>query len=50
DVNDDGYSDVLVAAYGASEAYVFYGAPTFLSTTYALNVLSGTDGFVMTVG
>lgn len=50
DVNDDGYSDVIIAAYGASEAYVFYGAPTFASTIYALNTLSGTDGFAMVVG
>lgn len=50
DVNDDGYSDVIIAAYGADEAYVFYGAPTFASTTYALNTLSGTDGFAMVVG
>ena len=50
DVNDDGYSDVIVSAYGANEAYVFYGASTFSSSSYELNTLSGIDGFVVSTG
>lgn len=50
DVNDDGYSDVIISAHGADEAYVFYGAATFSSDVYTLNTLSGTLGFVVSVG
>ncbi|CAM9609391.1 unnamed protein product, partial [Laminaria digitata] len=50
DVNDDGFSDVIVSAYGADEAYVFYGASTFSSSVYELATLSGTDGFVLSTG
>ncbi|CAN0059055.1 unnamed protein product, partial [Hapterophycus canaliculatus] len=50
DVNDDGYSDVLISAHGASEAYVFYGAASFSEDVYTLHTLSGTDGFIVSVG
>ncbi|CAN0486059.1 unnamed protein product, partial [Scytosiphon promiscuus] len=50
DVNDDGYSDVLISAHGANEAYVFYGAASFAEDVYALNTLSGDDGFIVSVG
>lgn len=50
DVNDDGYSDVIISAYGADEAYVFYGAATFLSSVYSLDTLSGADGFIISAG
>lgn len=50
DVNDDGYSDIIISAHGANEAYVFYGAATFSSDVYALNTLSGTDGFILSTG
>lgn len=50
DVNDDGYSDVIISAYGADEAYVFYGASAFSSSVYELATLSGTDGFVISTG
>lgn len=50
DVNNDGYSDVILSAYGADEAYVFYGAAAFSSSVYELAALSGTDGFVISTG
>lgn len=50
DVNDDGYSDVIISAHGANEAYVFYGAAAFLADVYSLNTLSGTDGFIISTG
>lgn len=49
-MNDDGYSDVVISAYGADEAYVFYGAPTFSSGTFSLTSLSGTAGFIISTG
>lgn len=49
-MNDDGYSDVVISAYGADEAYVFYGAPIFTSTTYALGSFADNDGFVISAG
>lgn len=50
DTNGDGYSDVIISAYGADEAYVFYGAPSFSSTVYELAALSGANGFVISTG
>lgn len=50
DVNDDGYSDVIISAHGANEAYVFYGAASFSSDVYSLSDLSGTDGFIISAG
>ncbi len=50
DVNDDGYSDVIISAHGTDEAYVFYGAASFASDAYALSTLSGNDGFIISVG
>lgn len=49
-MNDDGYSDVIISAHGANEAYVFYGAASFSQDVYALNTLSGSDGFIISVG
>lgn len=50
DVNDDGYSDVIISAHGANEAYVFYGAAVFPSEVISLSALSGDDGFIVSTG
>lgn len=50
DVNDDGYSDVIISAYGADKAYVFYGALTFSSSIYSMDEISGSEGFVVYAG
>lgn len=49
-MNDDGYSDVIISAHGANEAYVFYGAASYSSDAYSLNTLSGIDGFIISTG
>lgn len=49
-MNDDGYSDVIISAHGANEAYVFYGAEVFPSEVVSLNALSGDDGFIISTG
>lgn len=49
-MNDDGYSDVIISANGADKAYVFYGAPTFSSSIYSIDEISGSQGFVIYTG
>lgn len=50
DVNDDGYSDVIISAFGADKAYVLYGAPTFSPSIYSMDEMSGSEGFVIYTG
>ncbi len=49
DVNGDGFSDVIVGAYGAGSgagaSYVIFGAATIPNSQIVLSVLNGTTGF-----
>ncbi|NTV46319.1 MAG: T9SS type A sorting domain-containing protein, partial [Chlorobiales bacterium] len=49
DVNGDGYSDVIVGAYGSNSTYVYYGSGSGVSAT-GYTVLSGSGNFGYSVG
>ncbi|CAM9572147.1 unnamed protein product [Discosporangium mesarthrocarpum] len=50
DINDDGTADIVIAAYGVGEAYVFYGAESFSASTFQLSAISSADGIIISVG
>jgi hypothetical protein len=45
DVNGDGYSDIIVGAYGVDKAYVFHGSDAGLSATAAWTFESESTGY-----
>ena len=53
DINNDGYDDIIIGAYGrpngdySGESYVVFGKAAGYSASLELSSLNGTNGFVI---